>query len=124
MPSEAEQRILDGSVWHEFCDRLRDAGDAVLRDSTPADAFTRAEGFRYLTRMLRAGLDAFLEHGDPRRPAFFQFSNELIKIGKAGRNMEGQAPADPRCGNEPGRPPAWWWRRPHLWWASRRIPVG
>jgi hypothetical protein len=81
MPTDAEQRIIDGTVWHEFCDRLKASGDAILRDSTPGDAFTRAEGFRYLTRVLRAGLDGYLEHGDPRRPAFFQFSNELIKIG-------------------------------------------
>lgn len=81
MPSKSEQRIIDGTVWHEFCDQLKTAGDAILRKETPSDAFTRAEGFRYLTRMLRAGLDGFLEHGDPRRPAFFQFSNELIKIG-------------------------------------------
>ena len=78
---EAERRIIDGTVWHEFCEQLKDAGDAILRDATPGDAFTRAEGFRYLTRVLRAGLDAFVEHGDPRNPAFYQFSNGLIKIG-------------------------------------------
>ena len=51
--------------------------------------------------------------------------HELIKIGKAGRNRwKGVKPADPRCRDEPGRPPARWWRRPHLRWSPRRVPVG
>ena len=38
--------------------------------------------------------------------------------------LEGRQPADPRCGHEPGRPPARWWRGPHLRWSSRRVAVG
>jgi hypothetical protein len=53
----------------------------ILGESTPENAFDRAEGFRYLTRVLRAGLESFVESSDPQYPRFFQLSNETIKIG-------------------------------------------
>ena len=79
--SHAEQRIVDGSDWQDFCERLKQLGDVVLREGTPATPFDRAEGFRYLTRLLRAGLESQLEFGDPRFPGFYQLANETIKIG-------------------------------------------
>ncbi|MBW2241685.1 MAG: DUF1214 domain-containing protein [Deltaproteobacteria bacterium] len=79
--SEAEARVLDGRAWGAFCDGLKRAGEVILREETPATPFDRAEGFRYLTRLLRAGLESQLEYGDPRFPGFYQLSNETIKIG-------------------------------------------
>ena len=81
MTTEAERRIADGSVWRDFCRALERAGDAVLRAETPANAFDRAEGFRYLTRLLRAGLESQVEFADARFPGFFQLSHETVKIG-------------------------------------------
>jgi hypothetical protein len=81
MASEAERRILDGSAWRDFCHALERAGEALARPGTPRDPFDRAEGLRYLTRLLRAGLESQLEFADPRFPGFFQLSNETIKIG-------------------------------------------
>src|SRR5262245_28417022 len=75
MTREAEQRIVDGRAWADFCRALERAGDAVLRRSTPANAFDRAEGWRYLTRLLRAALESQVEHGDPRFPGLYQLSN-------------------------------------------------
>ena len=54
---QSEQAIIDGSVWAAFCDGLKEAGNVILRSETPADTFNRAEGFRYLTRLLRAVLE-------------------------------------------------------------------
>lgn len=78
---EALARIVDGRGWSAFCRALEQAGQAVLQDETPSTPLDRAEGFRYLTRLLRAGLESQLECADPRRPAFFQLSNETLKIG-------------------------------------------
>ena len=76
-----QQRIIDGSAWAQFCDELKSAGDIIKRCETPGDAFNRAEGFRYLTRLLRAGLESFVESSDPRFPRFFQLANDTVKIG-------------------------------------------
>ncbi len=76
-----ETRIADGSAWRDFCRALEAAGDTILREGTPTDAFNRAEGVRYLSRLVRAGLESFVESSDPRYPRFFQLSNETIKIG-------------------------------------------
>jgi Protein of unknown function (DUF1214) len=81
MTSRAEQRILDGSTWRDFCRALERAGDTILRPGTPATAFDRAEGIRYLTRLLRASLESQIESSDPCHPRFFQLSNDTIKIG-------------------------------------------
>ena len=81
MTSRAEQRILDGSTWRDFCRALEKAGDTILRPGTPATAFDRAEGIRYLTRLLRASLESQIESSDPCHPRFFQLSNDTIKIG-------------------------------------------
>jgi hypothetical protein len=81
MTSQAEKRILDGSAWRDFCRALEKAGETILRPSTPATVFDRAEGIRYLTRLLRAGLESQIESSDPCHPRFFQLSNETIRIG-------------------------------------------
>lgn len=67
--------------WHAFCDRLKLAGDQLLRPEAPGDALDRAEGYRYLSRLLRAGLESQLEFADPRFPGFYSLSGPTIKIG-------------------------------------------
>jgi hypothetical protein len=79
--SETLKRIVDGRSWSAFCRALEEAGQAVLREGTPATAFDRAEGLRYLTRLLRAGLEKQLEFADPRHPGFFQLASDTVKIG-------------------------------------------
>ena len=54
---------LSGESWAAFCDSLKAAGDKVIERST--DELDRLEGFRYLSRLARGGLQAFLENGDP-----------------------------------------------------------
>ena len=64
------RRVVDGTAWREFCRELEQAGQVLLREQTPDDPLQKAEGLRYLTRLLRAGLESQLEHGDPRFPGF------------------------------------------------------
>ncbi len=75
------QRILDGTTWAEFCDRLKLAGAVIDRAGSPDDAFDRAEGYRYLTRLARAALEAFVEHADPRAPTLQRMVHETAKMG-------------------------------------------
>ena len=66
--TENQQRIVDGRAWSAFCGALKSTGDILLREGTPATPFDRAEGIRYLTRLLRAGLERQLEHARPALP--------------------------------------------------------
>jgi len=75
------QRIVTGKAWEEYCDQLKAAGAALIAPGTPRDAFQQAEGIRYLTRLTRGGLEAFLEFNDPAFPVFRRTAHETIKLG-------------------------------------------
>ena len=68
-------------LWNRFCDELRQTGNWVLNDPDHQDPLNQAEGLRYLTRLLRIGLEMQLEFADPQVPAFFMPSHETAKIG-------------------------------------------
>ncbi|MCH2173562.1 DUF1214 domain-containing protein [Myxococcota bacterium] len=78
--NEAEQRILDGRIWEDFCDRLKAAGELVRHDGAPKDVENQAQGYRFLTRILRAGLESQVDYADPQYPAFFRLADETKKI--------------------------------------------
>ncbi|MEP1596061.1 MAG: hypothetical protein ABJK20_15860, partial [Halieaceae bacterium] len=79
--NSAEQRVMSGASWDDFCDGLKEAGQLVFAEKAPANAFDRAEGYRYLARMLRAGLESFLESGDSAFPELRCPVHETIKMG-------------------------------------------
>lgn len=79
--SDVEQRVVDGALWEEFCDALKDAGKILRSDKAPQDPFNQAEGYRYLARLLRGGLEGFLEFRDPLFPQFRCGAHETIKLG-------------------------------------------
>jgi hypothetical protein len=79
--SESIQRIMDGRSWEEFCDALKAAGSVVLSEGAPDDPFNRAEGFRYLSRLVRGALETFVEASDPRAPELRRTAHETIKLG-------------------------------------------
>ena len=68
--SEAEERILNGRIWDEFCDRLKAAGELVRSNGTPKDVYNQALGYRFLTRILRAGLEQGVDYQDTQYPAY------------------------------------------------------
>jgi hypothetical protein len=76
-----EGNILSPDVWRDFCRRLETAGDIVTGAEAAANPLDRAEGYRYLTRLLRIALDMQLEHADPDFPGFYAASHETAKIG-------------------------------------------
>ena len=80
-PDDAMARVLTGRTWEAFCDRLKEAGQVVLRSDTPATEIDRAEGWRYLSRLTRVALEMMVEHADPDFPTFYSASHPTAKIG-------------------------------------------
>ena len=74
---DADEAVLTGQAWTDFCRALEAAGQVVLKGpDTPLD---RAEGFRYLSRLLRNSLYATLENSDADNPRWQGL--DLVKIG-------------------------------------------
>ncbi len=68
-------------LWKSFCRNLETAGEKVLKSELAASELDKTEGVRYLTRLLRIGLDMHLENADPAFPSFYQASHATAKIG-------------------------------------------
>ena len=79
--SDAQTRVLSGQSWEDCCDALKAAGQVILRPETPVTDLDRAEGWRYLSRLTRAGLERMVEFADADFPVFYALSHETIKIG-------------------------------------------
>ncbi|MXY70937.1 MAG: hypothetical protein F4Y47_20605 [Acidobacteriia bacterium] len=77
----AAQRVVSGQSWNDFCDALKAAGAAMSFPGAPQDPFNQAEGYRYLSRLARAGLTAFIEHADTNAPVLHRVVNETTKLG-------------------------------------------
>lgn len=80
-PDTADAQLRSGEAWTQFCELLQAAGTVLLRDDLPDDPLTRAEGVRYLTRILRAGLETFVEHADAGAPVLARVVHETAKMG-------------------------------------------
>ncbi len=76
-----EQRIVSGLAWEEFCENLKTAGAALVYPGVPRDAFSQAEGVRYLSRLTRAALEAYVEYSDPSFPKLCRMVHETVKLG-------------------------------------------
>ena len=81
MTKDSDARVQSGQSWDDFCETLRSAGKVILRDATPDDAFERAEGFRYLSRLTRVALESYIEFADPEFPILRRPAHETVKIG-------------------------------------------
>jgi hypothetical protein len=53
----------------------------VIGMGSPKDSLNQAEGYRYLSRLLRAGLEAFVEYSDSRAPVLRRMVHETVKMG-------------------------------------------
>ena len=73
--------LVDGDLWAEFCDHLKRIGEHVQKRPTPDSPLDHAEGYRYISRVLRSALDIFVEHNDPRFPVIYRPCDEMIKYG-------------------------------------------
>lgn len=75
------ENIVSGKSWEAFCDQLKLAGSNLKYPGAPQDAFSQAEGIRYLTRLTRVSLEAFVEYADPEFPIFKRMVHETVKMG-------------------------------------------
>jgi len=78
--TKMQERILSGQIWSDFCDRLKKTGELIRDPSNPQDVTTQALGYRYLTRILRAGLERSVDYADPQYPAFYRLADDTKKI--------------------------------------------
>ncbi|MGU7838574.1 DUF1214 domain-containing protein [Burkholderia sp. AW33-5] len=91
-------QLLSGQTWADFCDTLKRSGQQILRAEAPGDPLTRAEGFRYLSRLMRIALEMHVEFADGAWPGFFSPSHETAKIGADNPdNLYQYARLDGRC---------------------------
>lgn len=67
------------AFWEEFCEDLKVAGRQVAALSPGNLEVDRAEGYRYITRMLRLGLLAELEHADAQHPVIWESETPTMK---------------------------------------------
>lgn len=82
MPSAFDSDTEAAALWSAFCRRLDEAGHMIMhRPTAPKTPLDRAEGLRYLTRLLRLGLEMNLEFADPDFPVFYSASHSTAKIG-------------------------------------------
>ncbi len=77
--SEHDEGLRD--AWHDFCDRLKAAGDLVFKDTNATHPLQRADGFRFLTQNLSQAFDLALETKDARYPAIHAFCAPDRKLG-------------------------------------------
>ncbi len=77
MAKHEATQAADTEAWDAFCDQLRAAGHQAL-EAAPDNAFDRAEGLRYVTRLARAFMRSTLEDADP---ALARLNLESPKIG-------------------------------------------
>ena len=55
-------------------------GQQIAREETPKDGLNQAEGYRYLTRLLRNALESVIEGGSPEYPVMRGLGN-MVKLG-------------------------------------------
>ena len=96
MSQDAVDKVVNAEAWNEFCDLLKKAGEVILREDLETSAFDRAEGLRYLSRLLRAGLHSFCENPGKANPRFRTMPDD-VKMGLDNPdNYYVGAPVDPR----------------------------
>ena len=80
-PDPADPRLTSGQAWNEFCEKLLKARALVMGEGVPDAPRDRAEGFRYLTRFLAAGINSCVALGDPDYPVFGRMMDHTMPWG-------------------------------------------
>jgi len=86
MPENAKDspeslRAAAAAEWQQYCEKLKAAGEILLRPEAPVSDIDRAEGLRYLARITRLSLQLCFEHADPDFPQMLHAWNTTTKAG-------------------------------------------
>jgi Protein of unknown function (DUF1214) len=73
--------IGDGSLWDEFLAATGSARSVVYDDARIDDDLVRAEGLRYLTRVIAGGIPLTMEAWDTDYPQLIKFLSPTIQFG-------------------------------------------
>jgi hypothetical protein len=76
-PSTLQRRAQQ--TWESFCEELKRAGEQLIRDDLPLDELDAAEGLRYLSRLVRTGLERHVEGVDPAEAYLHTLCDERTK---------------------------------------------
>ncbi|MDW3680233.1 hypothetical protein RA280_00445 [Cupriavidus sp. CV2] len=68
MTDRAAERLLSGRAWDDYCETVRRAGHMVDHFGAEANALDCAEWYRFMTRLMRNGIERFMENCEPERP--------------------------------------------------------
>ena len=75
--SEIQRRAW--STWEDFCEALKQAGRQLIRPDLPLGEIEAAEGLRYLSRLVRTGLERHVVAADPAAPYLHSLCDERMK---------------------------------------------
>jgi len=78
---KGHELLASGDAWRNFCRELEALGEEVLRPSAPKAPVDIAEGYRFLTRMLRSASELIMESGDAANPALTVSLHPTMKLG-------------------------------------------
>jgi len=76
-----KKKINLSRSWDEFCDTLKEAGSLIESKELEATSLDMSEGYRYLTRLLRAGLEMSLERNNSYFPELYSLCHDTAKFG-------------------------------------------
>ncbi len=98
-----ENEVPSGSFsavdeWVAFCDTLKSTGVEILQSADALDDVNRAEGLRYLTRMVRGAIEKFVEYVDPLDPVMYKTADE--RTGHGGDNPDQMYSVSPVVASE------------------------
>ena len=77
----ADPRIMTGAAWSELCQSIRESEQLVLGPDVPDSPLMRAEGLRYLTRLLAGGIRLCVELADPDYPELGRMVDTTLSWG-------------------------------------------
>lgn len=80
-PGIAKAGFSDPTIWRETVRAMGEMEKLIWDDPLIKDDVTRAEGVRYLTRLIAGALPMTLEVPSPQFPQFFQFLSTRIQYG-------------------------------------------